>query len=168
MRPNIKKAIISIILASIAGMLNPILAQEGKRGWEDKMKSEKIAFLTSEMNISSEEAQVFWPVYNKVAAEKKELMDAMFQAFQDLFSAIDNKEGDKKIEVLLDAYLKAQTAVNSFDEKSVKEYKKVLTTEKIAMLFIAEENFRKVQIRKLSPAQPRTDMPGAFQPQPRP
>ena len=35
-------------------------------GWKEKMMSEKIAFLTHELNITPIEAQTFWPVYNKI------------------------------------------------------------------------------------------------------
>ena len=38
-------------------------AQSKKEGWQDKVKSEKIGFITVELNLTPEEAQVFWPVY---------------------------------------------------------------------------------------------------------
>ena len=45
-----------------------------KEDWKKKMMSEKIAFLTIELDITPEEAQVFWPVYNQVETEKDQAM----------------------------------------------------------------------------------------------
>ena len=44
--------------------------------WQDKIKSEKIGFITAELNLTPDVGQIFWPVYNKIAAEKR----AMFLA----------------------------------------------------------------------------------------
>ena len=62
-------AVAAFTLLSISN----IQAQHKPGGWQERMQSEKIAFFTAELNLSPEEAQVFWPVYNKLEAEKKEL-----------------------------------------------------------------------------------------------
>ena len=53
--------------------LSNIQAQSKKCSWHDKMMSEKIAFITTELELTPEEAQVFWPVYNQIAKEKFEM-----------------------------------------------------------------------------------------------
>ena len=47
---------------------------QGMHNWGARMKSEKIGFLTSEMGLTPEEAQVFWPIYNKAEQEKMAAM----------------------------------------------------------------------------------------------
>ena len=39
---------------------------------KERLQAEHIAFLTEKLELTPEEAQVFWPVYNKAKAEQKE------------------------------------------------------------------------------------------------
>lgn len=125
-------------------------AQESDHNWGNRIKSEKIGFITSSVGLTPEEAQVFWPVYNKISDARNEAMRNMFSAFNKLQSAMQEKKSDKEISTLLDDYLKAQAEANNIDVKYAKEYEKVLPAYKVARLFIAEEDFRKMQINKLN------------------
>ena len=67
------KKIIYIVTASVLILTSAISAFAEERfqdNWKEKIMSEKIAFLTMEMGITPEEAQVFWPVYNQVDKER--------------------------------------------------------------------------------------------------
>ena len=55
-------------------------AQEKKRDWEDRFKAEKIAYLTDAMDLTSAEAERFWPVYNKCECERKGCFRASMKA----------------------------------------------------------------------------------------
>ena len=64
-----------ILLFSIILLLGQnALAQRGegnnKERWE-RYKAEKVAFLTSHLDLTPEEAQKFWPVYNQMEKEKE-------------------------------------------------------------------------------------------------
>lgn len=117
--------------------------------WMERVKSEKIAFLTSEMDLSPEEAQVFWPVYNKADKERFNAMEASFKAFRDMDEAIKANKSTKEISDLLKVYLKAQAASDSIDAKYAEEYLKILPAEKVAKLLVGEEKFRQNQINRL-------------------
>ena len=119
-------------------------------GWQERIQSEKIAFLTVELNLSPEEAQVFWPVYNKIAAEKKELNKAVKTSYKALLEALNSDTAtDKEIDKLLDDYLAAKQANKEAGKGDVKEFRKVLSSKKVAKLYIAEENFRRQQLQKM-------------------
>ena len=59
----------TIAALAVVLMTVPSFAQDGKgkrdESWKEKMRSEKIAFLTNEISLTPEEAQLFWPVYNQ-------------------------------------------------------------------------------------------------------
>ena len=40
-------------------------SEEQRKKEFERIQSEKIAFITQELDLSPEEAQVFWPVYNQ-------------------------------------------------------------------------------------------------------
>lgn len=117
--------------------------------WKKKIQAEKIAFLTSETGITPEEAQAFWPVYNKVDKDRDEAMRNVFKAYKALESAINENRSAKEIDSLLDNYLDAQKEQRKTDNEIADEYRKVLPVEKVAKIFIAEEKFRRQHIRKL-------------------
>lgn len=48
-------------------------AQPGKPEREEKIEKFKIAFITERLDLTVEEAQKFWPVYNQFNNEMKEL-----------------------------------------------------------------------------------------------
>lgn len=141
--------ILTFALAAIAGAGLSANHSCQKGEWKKKMQSEKIAFLTSEMNITPEEAQVFWPVYNEVEAEMDKAMHEVFKAFKALDDALDTGKSEKEIESLLDKYLEAQKKQKDTDAGRAEKYLKVLPADKVARLFIGEEKFRRHHIRRL-------------------
>ena len=144
---------ITTIFAALAAMIYLCSAADARTSWGDdwkeKLMAEKIAFLTLEVGLTPEEAQVFWPVYNQVEKEKDEAMFGVIRAYKEMSKAIDEKKGEKEVSALLDKYLEAQKKVNEIENGIAAKYKAVLPVEKVAKLYVAEEKFRRQQIRKL-------------------
>ena len=116
------------------------------KDWKDKMNSEKIAFLTAEMDITPEEAQVFWPVYNQVEKEKDAAFEEVIKTYKALSAAV---EQNADISKCLAAYLKAQEKMRETDNNAAEKFKAVLPVEKVAKLYLGEEKFRRQHIRRL-------------------
>ncbi len=123
--------------------------------WKDKMLSQKIAYLTVELGITPQEAQVFWPIYNEVEKEHDAAMSEVFRTFIELDKAVKAKKSEKEISQCLDNYHKAMQAQIDVEKKTIDKYKKALPVEKLAKLYIAEENFRRQQIQSLAHPRPR-------------
>lgn len=142
---NTKSLIISLCaLFLCVGMT----AQPQRKGeWKEKMQQERIAYLTKAVDLTQEEAQNFWPVYNKIEKQREEARKAVFEAFKKLETAA--KKGDAGTTVLLDEYLKAKAAADAIDGTAANEFMKVLPAEKVALVFIGEENFRRNQMRQM-------------------
>lgn len=123
---------------------------KNREDWKQKIMNEKIAFLTTELDITPEEGQAFWPVYNKVNQEKDAAMRNVFKAYRNLTKAVEEGVKGKELEKLLKEYLNAQQAQREVEEESADKFMKVLSTEKTAKLYLAEERFRRRQIHKLN------------------
>lgn len=121
-----------------------------KNDWQDRIKAEKIAYLTDAMDLTSAEAEKFWPVYNRAEAETRASWKLVMEAYRALEKSIEAGEDDKAIKDLLDKYLDAQEAGDGIERKYTTEYRKILSNDKIARLYIGEENFRRQQIHKLN------------------
>ena len=146
---------ITKILVALAAMVcmgfsaNASIADD----WKEKLMAEKIAFLTLEVGLTPEEAQAFWPVYNQVEKEKDEAMFNVIRTYKEMNKAIEEKKSANEISALLDKYLEAQKKVNEVENSIAAKYKAVLPLEKVAKLYVAEEKFRRLQIRKLHDAE---------------
>lgn len=121
-----------------------------KNDWQDRIKAEKIAYLTDKMDLSSAEAEKFWPVYNRAEAETKACWKLVMEAYKALEASIDSGKDDKEISTLLDKYLDAREKGDGIERKYTTEYRKILSNDKIARLYIAEEDFRRQQIHRLN------------------
>ena len=146
------KKIIYIVTASVLILTSAISAFAEERfqdNWKEKIMSEKIAFLTMEMGITPEEAQVFWPVYNQVDKERDEAIRSVFRSYKAIEDAVAAGKGEKELNKLLDEYVAALEAQGEVEQKAYKDYAKVLPVEKLAKLYVAEEKFRRQHIRKL-------------------
>ncbi|MBQ0741530.1 sensor of ECF-type sigma factor, partial [Aquimarina celericrescens] len=73
-----------ILLIYVIFIYSGIFAQNGSR---EKIKAFKIAYITEKLNLSSKEAQEFWPIYNNheeiienLRKEKRKLMKALKEA----------------------------------------------------------------------------------------
>lgn len=142
-----------IIILAIAALTSGICfaAQphhDGEHDWKEKLQSEKIAFLTMEMDITPEEAQAFWPVYNQIEKEKDAALHEVINAHKALAAAVQSNN-TSQTEACLDNYLKAQDKFREIESKAGEEYRKTLPVEKVAKLYIAEEKFRRQHIRRL-------------------
>lgn len=148
MKTDIRKIMI-IAAILVFGAANALANNQAKEDWKEKIQSEKIAFLTMEIGLTPQEAQVFWPVYNEINEEKDQAMYEVIKYYWEMSKAIEAGKSEKEIKALLDKYLEAQEKQRKIDEDAAEKYKKVLSTTKVAKLYIGEEKFRRQHIRKL-------------------
>lgn len=135
------------VLAVILLTVN--LSAQNPSGWMERMRMERIGYLTAAMGLTQEEAQKFWPIYNEAEKERNEAMAASFNSYNELNKAVKSGKDAKEISDLFDKYNKAQQAINDVEQKYLSQYKRLLSIEKVAKLYIAEEDFRRMQINRL-------------------
>ncbi|MBO4757732.1 MAG: hypothetical protein J5577_04695 [Bacteroidales bacterium] len=149
MKALLRMISVSILLAvSVAAFGQNNGMGDFARQWQERIESEKIAFLTNEMSLTPKEAQTFWPIYNQAQKEQREAIEASMKTFGELDKALRDGKTGNEINALLEKYTKA---IDSQDvsSKYLKEYLKVLPAEKVAKLFLGEEKFRQSQINRL-------------------
>lgn len=89
---------------------------------QDDIQQAKIAFFTEKLELSTAEAEKFWPVYNEYQAAKKTIKEK----YQD-------NPGPEKME-------EESTLLKKYNAK----YKEILPATKVAKLYKAEEEFKKI------------------------
>jgi hypothetical protein len=114
---------------------------------KEKIEALKVAFIAKELSLSPQEAQVFWPVYN----EWQDKIEAIKSKRKEFKRIRENPEAlsDKEIEV----YLSSELMVRQRETELFKEYterlRKILPIKKVALLYKAEEEFKKELIKQL-------------------
>ena len=150
------KALIRTILVSALLTLTAQAFAQNNNGnmgdfakqWQERLESEKIAFLTNEMSLTPKEAQAFWPLYNQAQKEQREAIETSMKTFAELDKALRDGKTGREVNALLEKYTKAVDDQN-VSAKYLKEYLKVLPAEKVGKLLIGEEKFRQSQIQRL-------------------
>jgi len=76
---NSSKASRLILIISLIFLSQVVFAQ-GPGGFDnEKIESSKIAFITQKLDLSSDEAKIFWPIYNDYQREQNALRKAQRQ-----------------------------------------------------------------------------------------
>lgn len=116
--------------------------------WRERVQAERIAYITSKVELTPAEAEKFWPVYNEISARREAAMQAERKAFRELKKAV--KENDEaKISEALKTYTQTMDNQEKTLGKDVQALRKVLPETKVAKVLLAEEQFRHEQIGKL-------------------
>ena len=108
----------------------------------EQVKSLKVAFITNELALTSDEAAKFWPLYNAFDDKQKELRKQKFSAFADRRDNLDlDKMTDKEATTLLAQMEDNEDQLYQLRKKFVVSLKGVLPAVKIIKLKKAEEDF---------------------------
>ena len=118
-------------------------------GWRERVRSEKVAFLTQEIDLTESEAQVFWPIYNEIQKSQRESFEEVQKAYVAMEKGVQEKKSGKEMEKLVKAYIDAKEKGEGIETKYLNKLMKALPAEKVARYYVAEEKFRHQQIGRL-------------------
>jgi len=111
---------------------------------KEKIKAMKVAFLTTELDLTSSEAEKFWPLYNTFDDKQFELrhqkMKSYFKKIQgDNLDKISEKDASNLLNQIQDN----EDDLYSLRKKFMSNLKEVLPAVKILKLKKAEEDFNR-------------------------
>ena len=143
------KYLIVVVLALFT-LTRTAVSAHHEGDWQEKMRAERVAFLTTAMELTPAEAEKFWPVYNSMEAERRASFGKVMRAYKALSDGVAARKTDKDLEVLVNDYTTANKNSHSIEAKYTPQLVKVLSVSKVAKLFVAEEEFRRQQIGRWS------------------
>lgn len=115
---------------------------------QQRIKAQKIAFITERLQLSSEEAQKFWPIYNAFEAITEKIKSEDLRAFRQKMNQnteISEDEADK----LLEKLIKAEDKMYQAKIDLITNLKGVISSKKIIILKRTEEDFHRKLLGKL-------------------
>lgn len=138
---------LSVILFSLI-LLTPMFAQEGDRTGDrdgqrkEKMEALKIAFLTKELNLTTQESEQFWPIYNYHQQELKSLRKEMRPVKR------VHEMTDQEAEAALQKRFELQRRKMQLEEETMNKLKPILGAKRILKLTRAEAKFKRKVLEK--------------------
>lgn len=113
----------------------------------DRIKTLKVAFITEQVGLTSEEAQQFWPIYNaheesmeKIRRKERAEIHANIARAQDLST--------NESEQLLDNLLTLQFDKQKAEREFLSKLRTVIPAKKVLLLVKAEEDFKRQMIQQ--------------------
>lgn len=137
--------LINIIVA--IGLFSPLasFAQPGEDGppqdRKEYIRTQKIAFISTELALTTDEAEKFWPVYNEYDA-KIETLRKERKGYAKELKTINDLTEDRAYELTELIFDTEKREVELRGEYLVK-FAEVLDKKKAAKVFVAEEKFKR-------------------------
>lgn len=144
-----KRLIFLITISIFLICQSTVYGQRGddhKERWE-KYRSEKVAFLTTNLNLTPAEAQKFWPVYNQMDKEKSDTQKKRRELENQVRDAGESLS-DKEITKLTREFAGNMKTEGSLLEKYNEEFLKILPPKKVLKLYQVENEFRMYMFKK--------------------
>jgi hypothetical protein len=108
---------------------------------DELVQAFRVGFLTERLNLSVEESQAFWPVFNAYNEEMQNLREQRREMERDVFDHFDSLSDDELAEYA-NQHLAFQRSELEIREQYHQEFMKVLPVRKVALLYKAELEFK--------------------------
>lgn len=137
-------------------------AQDGPRLTKEeraeRIKAEKIAFISTQLELNSTEAEKFWPIYNEYESKIEAAHKSQKQNMKKL-RQIDELNDDEAYE-LTKAILEDEGKQVEIRKEYLGRFATVLSQKKAAKVYMAEEKFKRELLKKIKNGeQPRKQGP---------
>lgn len=114
--------------------------------FKEKIRVEKVAFISSELELTYDEAQNFWPIYNQYDKDLMAIRDKNRPKDTTLNNGFPMrpdflKMREEEAQTILKNHFQTERDVISLQEKYSKELLKAISTQKITKLFFVEKEF---------------------------
>ena len=121
-------------------------AQNGRlmKQKKEQVKSLKVAFITSELDLTADESAKFWPLYNAFDEKQSEIRRTKMKSYLDRMDS-ENFENvsEKEAATLLSQMESSEEELHQLRKKFISNLKSVIPAVKILKLKKAEEDFNR-------------------------
>ena len=131
-----KKVLFIAFLILLSGSF--ILAQNPNM---ERLNAYKIAFFTKRLNLTAQEAEKFWPVYNEFQEKKLKIQQERIQINRS-FNLNISSMSEKEMAEQVDHYIALETREADLSQEFHKKFKEILPPLKVIRLYQAENQYK--------------------------
>ena len=133
-----KLVLIILFLLTIQVFAQP---QRGEK--KEQIKALKVGFITTELELTSDEASKFWPIFNAFEDKQFELRQQKMKAFKGRIDSDLDKMSEKEASALLAQMETNEDELYQARKKFIASLRGVLPSVKIIKLKKAEDDFNR-------------------------
>ena len=124
--------------------IETVIAQEGGN---QKIDNAKIGLITNRLNLSTEQSQQFWPVYNDFDSKKKDIKKQLRRLIVETNTLTTP---DEKILANIKETLNLQQKEVDLEREYMSKFLKVINVRQLAELYKAEQVFTQMLLQRLN------------------
>ncbi|WP_210489291.1 hypothetical protein [Rufibacter aurantiacus] len=121
---------------------------EERKARIEKIETAKIAFITDKINLSGDQAQRFWPVYQEHDRKRNELRQKSRPYKEQNLNALT----DEQIQTGLEARLNIRQRELDLEKEYMDKYLRIISPRQLALFYRAEREFTKLLLERLQTA----------------
>ncbi len=119
--------------------------RNGNQQMSEQLKAMRVAMITQNLNLSSDEAAKFFPIYNEYSAKRESIKQQLKK---------NRKKGKyltgAKLETSFKKTFELREEELAIDKLYFERFKSIISVEKIGQLFRTERQFRRMLLSELS------------------
>ncbi len=136
-----------VFLTLILLLSVPLSAQENQN--MEKIQEERVTFFNENLQLTTEQAEKFWPVYNDYNNRKIKLSEDE-KNILNFFVNNSDYMSQQEIDESLRKYISLQHQEADLVDQYTKKFEEFLPKEKVLMIFVTERQFRIYLLRKIN------------------
>lgn len=137
-----------IVFVLFIMLMFPAIKSGGQNTNLEKLNNYKIGFFTKKLNLTSAEAEKFWPVYNDYQG-KRNLIQIEKLKINRNFNQNGSTLNDKQLEELGDSFVDCLGQESALAIEFHKKLKEVLPPAKVIMYYQAENQYKAQLLNEL-------------------
>ncbi len=149
-----------MLLVNLLVMLSfTVMAQDKQDQRQERMekyRSMRIAYFTENLNLTPDEAEKFWPVFNDYDEKKGEIHQERRKESRDFNKNFDQLT-EQEAEKLVDRHIEMMQEEIKLDIEFQTSLKKILPAKKIMKFYITEVKFREYMLHQLRESHDKDD-----------
>lgn len=120
-----------------------LVAQPMQNRMKERVEAQRIGFITQRVNLTPEESQQFWPIYNEYTDKMRQIRSSNKgeKSFDDM--------SDADTEKMIMSQFDKESRVMDLRKEYYQKFKKVISIKKIAKLYKAEQDFKGEMLKQL-------------------
>lgn len=139
-----------ILFPIIFLLVTSLSFSQGFKEKREKVKALKVAYITEQLELTTDEAQKFWPIYNAFDENQSELRHEKMRAILDRFKPGNvEKLSEKDASNSLIQMEKIEEDLFNLKKKFIKDLQGVISAKKIIKLKKAEEDFNRELLKQM-------------------
>ena len=142
------KRIIVLFLFSIFS-LQSSAQRGGARQNLQRVQAAKVGYITERVALTPEQAERFWPVYNRYQKELRTVRRTNLDAARDRRQAAGSELSEAQSRQAIEASLEMQEERLALKRKYKDEFLRVISAQQLVELYQAEQDFNRVLLQRL-------------------